>query len=446
MKAKNRTGIVSKLGAAIGVFAASALIFTCWAGSISGTVIENIENRYGVDVALVDGNGVLLELVGPDRSVTSTVSASGAYAFTGLAAGDYQLTAYSRSGKTASATIPVSAGGDTDANVVLIARKEAEVYVYFAAMGVDEGEASPDVTLDGFIDNQDLAEVTEGFGESVEDYPLLDVNQDGSINQADADKVTSSLGKVVLAMDHHYQAQVTPGGSVAVIGDGLATVRSESGRSTGIVDWAPALQPTPVIRDVKPMGDSAAVAEQTVQMPVNKKRVRFTITEDIGVASSPELGLFSFAENPDDLTWIDVSLKTGRVKGGRIGLTLTNGAFSDPVSIAGEVADGVIAFSPGGFALYHVVNVAGEFGDDFPMFPGEAFVMGKCDPPKESKDCDSSMVTNATCTKPITGGTGTCLIGFACDNEGADCVVDGSCNKCVTHCRVGGGCDCWCLP
>ena len=433
------------LAVATVVCAVSATVGAFAAGSISGTVIENIENEHGVDVALADADGVLLELIAPDRSRRSTQSAGGAYGFTGLAAGDYQLIAHDREGRVATATVSVADGIDTDANVVLISRKEEGVYVYHAAMGVEAGAAgNPDVNLDGIVDNQDLAEVTEGIGQSAAESPL-DINRDGSIDQQDVAAVRSAFGKVVLTMGNHYQARVTSGGSLAVIGDGLATVRSEDGSSTGIVDWAPTVSQVPVIHELR---TAQANAARAAIRPVNKKKVRFRITEDVGVASSPEIGLFNFSENPDDLTWIDVSLRTGRVKGGRIGLTLSGGVFASPVDIAGEVEDGLIAFAPGGFALYHVVNVNGELPEDFPFYAEEAFVMGKCDPPKKDKSCTSSMVTGHACTWPITGNSGTCSIGFACDDEGGDCAISGQCKTCETQCSATGGgtmCGCWCL-
>lgn len=407
-----------------------------WAvGSISGSVIENIENDQGIGVALASANGVAIDLTSSSGSVVSTQSASGAYQFSGLAAGEYLLTAHDREGQTATANVSVADGLNTTANVMLIARKRA-AFIYFAAVGVEAGQpGNADVTRDGIVNNDDLTAVTQGVGQDARES-LLDINRDRVINSKDISLVRAAFGKVVVNIGSHYQAQVTPAGSIASIGDGMASVQSESGVSTGVVDWAPALK-TP---DAKPAEGKVVI------QPINRTKVRFQITEDLGVASSPEIGEFKFSHNPSDLTWIDVSLKTGRVLGGRIGLTLSGGALETPVNIAGNVADGVIAFAPGGFALYHLVNVNGTLPKNFPLLAEKAFVMEKCEPPKADKRCETVMGQNLACKWPITGNPGTCIIGFKCRTEGAACVVGGSCNTCQTQCRVGGGCDCWCLP
>ena len=413
------------------------------AGTISGTVIENVENAHGIGVALSSASGVLIDLTSSSGPGMSTQSANGAFTFAGLAAGEYLVTAHDRQGRTTTATVSVANGLTTTANVILIPRKEAGVFIYFAAFGVEPGRpGNADVNGDGIVNNGDLAAVTQGVGQSAEEN-LLDVNRDGIIDQKDIDLVKGAFGKVVVTIGSHYQAEVTPGGSIAVIGDGAASVQSESGTSTGIVDWAPAVLSTSAAAN---RHDPGSVTKAAAARPVNRNKVRFQITEDVGIAVSPEVGPFSFSHNPDDLTWIDVSLKTGRVTGGRIGLTLSGGDFGPPVNIAGNVADGVVAFAPGGFALYHLVNVSGILPENFPMFAGEAFVMEKGEPAKEDKECDYVLAQNVPCKQPVTGAPGTCTLGHKCRRENADCVLGGECNKCVTQCAAGGGCSCWCLP
>lgn len=410
-----------------------------WAvGSIGGTVLENLENAHGVGVALPNANGVSIELTSLDGTVVATQSANGAFQFNGLAAGEYLLTVYDRERRPATATVSVADRINTTANVLLVARKRS-AFIYFAAVGVEAGKAgNPDVTRDGLVTNSDLAAVTQGVNQDATEN-LLDVNRDGAIDDKDIALVRAAFGKVVVNIGSHYQAQVTPAGSIAVIGDGVASVQSESGSSTGIVDWAPAVT-SGASREANPS------VENVVIRPVNKNRVRFQITEDVGGASSPEIGQFKFSHNESDPTWIDVSLTTGRVTGGRIGLTLNGDVFGHPVNIAGNVADGVIAFAPGGFALYHLVNVSGTLPKDFPVLAEQAFVMEKCEPAKKSKECDSVDAQGVSCKWPITGKTGHCVLGFKCRTEGAACVLSGSCNTCQTQCRAGGGCDCWCLP
>lgn len=414
-------------------------------GSVNGTVIESIENSYGIDIALQDASGIQVQLTGPDGSVLSTATQNGAYSFGDLAPGEYQLTVHDRLGKTAAAAVSVADGLVTIANALLIPSKSAGVFIYYAAMGIEvSGADNPDVDRDGIVRNADLNAVVQSVGQNANES-LMDVNRDGVINQRDVNAVRTAFGKVVLTIGAHYQAQVTAGGSVAVIGDGLAFVRSEQGSSTGVVTWAPPVVPASVAVSAR---GADVTSNRAAAQPAIRNTIRFQITEDVGVASSPEIGLFSFAHNPDDLTWIDVSLQTGRVRSGRIGLLLDGEAFGKPLPISGSVSDGLIAFAPGGFSLYHVVNVAGKLPPDFPGYPNEAFVMEKCEPAKKNKDCLSQMVTGGACTWPITGNSGTCSIGFKCSTEDADCVVGGQCKKCDTQCTATGGgtmCGCWCL-
>lgn len=423
-------------------------------GSISGKVLQNVENVHGVDVALVDGDGIRLDLVAPDGSTLTTLSADGAYSFPGLAPGEYLLAAHAPDGRIAEATVPVASGVDTSAHVALIARKEAGVFLYSAAIGVEPGVTqNPDVDRNGIVDTADVDAVATGLGTDA-DRSLLDVDRDGDVDDADVAKVLAAFGKVVVNVGTKYQAQVTPGGSVAVIGDGVAQVRSESGSSTGLVEWAPAVVQTP--------GEVSGSPRRAIGRPlrtdlapapaIDTSRVRFTITEDVGVASSDEAGLFGFTHDPGDLTRLVVELATGRVKSGRIGLTLHGGVFADPVGIAGDVADGIIAFAPGGFALYHVVGVQGTLPADFPVLAGEAFAMGKCEPAKAAKKCQTRPARGGDTCKwpPPFSGTASCNgLGTVCSSEGAECVLGGSCNTCQTQCtRTGGGvlCDCWCQP
>lgn len=435
----------------LGLFVAAETPAQDGSGSISGKVLQNVEDAHGVDVALVNGDGIRLDLVAPDGSTVTTLSANGDYSFPGLAPGEYQLVAHAPDGKVAESAIPVASGVETRAHVAIVARKEAGVFIYFAAMGVQQGVThNPDVNVDGFVDTADVDAVKAGIGTAA-DRSRLDVDRDGDIDEADVAQVLAGFGKAIVNIGTKYQAQVTPGGSVAVIGDGLAHVRSESGSSTGLVEWALAQPPTAAAE--RSGGRRQLRTELTPAPAIDTSRVRFTITEDVGVASSEEAGLFGFSHDPGDPTRLVVELATGRVKSGRIGLTLSGGIFAKPVNIAGDVGDGIIAFAPGGFALYHVVGVQGTLPEDFPGFAGEAFVMGKCEPAKADKRCQTRRATaNDTCKWPAPfGGTARCL-GFGdevCRTENADCVLSGSCNKCKTECTLTGGgvlCGCWCLP
>ncbi len=434
------------------------LSFAQGGGSISGTVLENIENVYGIDIALEDGDGVLVELVSEDGDVTSTTSQNGSYSFTNLAPGEYQLIAYDRDSRTATADVSVASNLETTANVVLISRKAEGVFVYSPAIGVESGvDMNPDVNVDGIVNSADLVAVRQANGTEAF-KSRLDVNRDNLVDDADVALVEAAFGKVIVNIGTKYQAQVTPGGSIAMIGEGLASVRSESGSTTGLVSWAPNVIAVPTEptepAEIRPnfSADKPLALPKPMPKPGSKSAVRYKITEDTGVASSPIIGEFNFDETPSNLTWIDVDLETGRVKNGLIGLTLSGGFFSDPVNIEGDVPDGIIAFSADGFALYHVVNVTGTMPDNFPVYAGEAFVMGKCDPPKANVKCLTKRAkATDTCSWPAPfGGTGTCTgVGSICSTENAACASGGACKTCQTQCtRTLGGvlCGCWCLP
>ena len=392
-------------------------------GTLRGTVLENVENEYGIDVAMVNGDGISIQAIGPGNNVSSTRSRHGSYAFRGLAPGDYELVVHTRDGGMVSSKTSVAAGLATTLNVLLISRKPEGAFTYSPAIGVEQGITdNPDVTGDGRIDSDDIEAVTAVLGLEGKRADE-DVNRDGFIDQRDLQAVEDAYGRVVVSVDSLYQAQVTPGGSVAVIGDGLASIRSESGHSTGHVSWAPG---------------------------GGNDRVRFVIKEDRGIASSPEIGEFRFTENPRDRTWIDVDLESGRVLDGRIGLTLTGGLFVYPVSISGDVPDGLIAFAPGGFSLYHLVDVHGKIPADAPAYGGEAYAMGKCDEAKEDVDCPSENAGGTdACFWILDNSNGTCDGGSKCTNEDADCAIRGDCKTCRTRCQrslIGGQvlCECGC--
>ncbi|MBI4606881.1 MAG: hypothetical protein HY721_33375, partial [Planctomycetes bacterium] len=180
---------------------------------------------------------------------------------------------------------------------------------------------------------------------------------DGAIDEEDVERLKGVFGRVIVHVGSQYAAQVSPGGSVARIGEGLAVVSSLEGHTAGV------LHP----------GPTASV-------------VRFEVTEDRGTAvwEGPEFSfVFPFGENAENPSWIEVDLHSGRVLGGNLTVRLTIDLFDHRVvEVAAPIQDGFVVLRPHGFELYHLTGIRGTLPEDFPLFGGQAFLLGKCDIPK----------------------------------------------------------------
>ncbi|MEM7051419.1 MAG: carboxypeptidase regulatory-like domain-containing protein [Acidobacteriota bacterium] len=381
-------------------------------GIVYGNAFGEVVNDEGRS-AMTPMTSLRVEMLGPERVIkVARADATGRYRFDGLPAGRYQVRATDAHGRSHEETVEVAKGVATRLNWLVDARKKDGLFPSYAAVAVDRDGESPDINGDGFVGQYDLDFVSANRGLEGDGYSG-DFDRNGRIDDRDIAALRAVFGRAVIRVPATIQAQVTPGGSFATLGDG-ASVLSGHGYTKGVLT-----------RTADP------------------KVVRFTVSEDRGDASSPELGEFRFRENPENPTWIEVSLDTGLVLDGQMTLLFDDAPFGARASAKAEIGGGAIALAAGGFCAYRVVEVEGVVSAELsPLIEATtAFVMGKGDDKKEDKAC-------GTVAAPV--GDPMCnLGGTKCANNGAECASGGSCGFCsdVTAGGVGGtscqGCACW---
>ncbi|MEM7480075.1 MAG: hypothetical protein AAF481_02780 [Acidobacteriota bacterium] len=358
--------------------------------------------------------GVSLSLTGPGVPRGTNSNVGGRFRFGDLDRGTYKLTATDGDGRSYSVDVEVLPGVATRVNWLIDPRKDNGVYPSWASVAVDDGAPNADFDGNGFVGLSDLDLVRANQGLDPE-KATGDLNGDGVINQRDVQALKKVFGRAVIRVPALVQAQVTPGGSTADLGNGSASVVSGEGYTKG-----------------------------TLTRTANPGVVRFTVLEDRGKAYSPELGEFTFTENKDNPTWVEVDLNTGLVLDGEMTLLFNDGPFLDGASATAEIDSGAVALAAGGFCAYRMVQVEGVVRAEFaPFLAAETtFAMDKGDEKKEDVAC-------ATVAAPV--GDPLCAQGGTkCADDGADCASGGACRTCkniVTGDAGGVRCQgCSCFP
>lgn len=353
-------------------------------GVLTGVVLHDVPGATPAESFVEGLAGTLIDVLGEAFSASAVTDANGAYQVT-VPEGTYQIQASAPTGHAAVESSDVLGGSVVHINFILDSADDTLLGSRGATLVV-AGDPNPDVDASGVVDFADLEAVTcnEGVTAEVAEAELTgDLNGDGIVDAADIQIVEAAFGRTVLTTGNHYQAEVTPGGSMAVLGGGLGTVESGDGYTMGRLE---------------PTGDPALA--------------RFVVEEDRGTATSPELGDFNFAENLADPTFILFEVDTGRVVGGSMTLLLDGGPFAGTYPVDSVIPDGMITFAPGGFERYHMVNVNGTL-NSLPVLGTVAMSMCKKQKKKKDKKCETVAATcgtmcavNATCAK--NGKCGTC--------------------------------------
>jgi hypothetical protein len=353
-------------------------------GVLTGVVLQDVSCASPAESSVEGIAGTLIEVLGETFSASAVTDASGSYQVT-IPQGTYQIQATAPTGQSAVESSDVLVGSVVHMNFTLDSADDTLLPSRGATLVV-AGDPNPDVDANGIVDFADLEAVTanEGVTAAVAEGELTgDLNADGIVDAADIQIVEAAFGRTVLNTANYYQAEVTPGGSMAVLGGGLGTVESGDGYTMGRLE---------------PTGDPAVG--------------RFVVDEDRGTATSPELGDFTFDENSADPSFILFEVDTGRVVGGRMTLLLNGGPFSTTYSVDSLIPEGIVTFAPGGFERYHMVDVNGTLSS-LPVLGTVAMSMCKKEKKKKDKACATVAATcgrkcavNATCAK--NGKCGTC--------------------------------------
>jgi len=348
-------------------------------GRITGTVLLDVTDADGLDVAIENGEGVLINLVTAGMGTVS--DENGRYCFADLGPGTYVVEAVAPDGRTALLEADVARGKSTTVNFIIVPRKPEGIFASLAGVAIDpESGLDPDLDASGVIDLGDLALLQEM---EMPDPALCQL-------------ASQFFGRAALTVPGTYHARVTEGGTLFSIDGGADTGRSLEGTTTGML---------------LPTGDPTTVLYQ--------------VLEDRGTAQSQMLGPFSFQEVPENLTYMQVDLNTGRVLGGQLYVRLYGGPFATPQDIQAAIPDGAISIQPHGFQQYLLVGLNGVLPSTFPLLPGVLFSLGKSDPRENDVECEVEHIGPNVDPRCPLGG-------FRCKSENADCVAFGNEGKCKT--------------
>jgi len=375
-------------------------------GTLSGVAVGDESCEIESEAGIVALSGTLIQALGESGSNVTVVDPNGAYQMT-LAEGTYLVEASTAEGHSAVVQVDILAGSSVHVSFTFDPRDET-LLPSRGSMLLADGDPNPDTDRNGIVDFVDRSYVRDNMGGDPADVAADitgDLDGDGDIDLVDLQIVRAAFGRSVLHLASHYQAEVTPGGSTATLGNGIATVTSGEGYTLGH------LEPT----------EDPSVA-------------RFVIEEDRGTATSPELGDFEFFENPGDPSYILLDLDTGRVLDGRMTLNLEGGPFNGTYPVDSIVEDGIVTMDGGGFERYQLVPVEGTLSS-FPGLGTVAFAMCKKEKKKKNKACATvakacgvECAVNATCAK--NGKCGTCFtsrVGFY-DRNGRLWITSCSCS------------------
>ena len=369
-------------------------------GFVSGTVLGDVFDDFGIEVSLAPMEGVEIVITNLETEAEQRVStdAEGEYLLGGLPQGGYEVRAETADGFSGYIETEVALDKATTVHFTVNPRTDEVVFPSLAAVAVNTsvGQVSPDTNSNGWIDLEDLATIR-----AAED-----------VDPALVEMAEGFFGRSVIRLPGSYEAMMSNGGTIFRLGDTKLSGQSQGG---GFV-----------------RGDLFWAASPT--------RVLFEATFDQGTLDVPELGPVDMEPLEGSPTSFFVDLNTGRIEDGHVGLFLRGQKVPFGVGIEMDIADGVVSLAPHGFRRYHVVGITGTLAAETPLYGGLFVTASQGDDPKPN-DITNCRGSVGRCPAPATKD------GFPCraNSVGLTCAIAGRCGTCQTRIRPPiGDCECDC--